>query len=190
MGDIDAFLAGYKLPGEEVAVCRDPGLVDRFTVADSRVNAAEANAGLAGAPADLIEARDALAAEIEDSVQVFRLQATPLPDWLALQGEHPPTEEERAAGEFAHPDTWEPAAVAACAVDPTMTVEQAARMRGLVAAAEWAQLRDAVIRLHTGGAGPKSRLLSALRRASVVSSDTPPSTGSLAEPSSDGSGEQ
>lgn len=190
MTDVDDFLDGYQVPVEEVPICRDPSLVERFALVESRLAAEEARAGLAGAPPELLELHEALSAEVEEQVQVFRLQAIPLPGWVRLMAEHPPTPAEREAGEFANPDTWEPAVVAACAVDPVMSVEQASRMRSKLAAPEWGALRDAVIRLHTGGAGPKSLLLSALRRASAASSDSLPSTESLADPSSDASAEQ
>lgn len=187
---VDAFLDGYQVPVEEVPICSDATLVDRFAAVDRRLNAMEAEAGLGGAPDELYAEVDRLKAEVEASVTVFRLKALPFSEWVALQGEHPPSEDEKAQGNVTSPVTWEPAVISACAVEPTMTVDQAKRMRDVVAATEWAQMLDAITRLHQGGPGPKSRLLSVLRRASAVSSASQPGTGSLADPSSGDDGEQ
>ena len=171
---VDAFLDGYEGPVEEVPVCGKPGLIEAFRIADSELESALARAGLAGAPRELRDRVAALEAQIEASVQVFRLRGLPYGEWADLRTQHPELAE------------FETAALAACAVEPPVTVAQAQRMRDTLGP-EFGRLMAAVARLNQeSAAAPKSLLLSALRAQSDGSSDTPPSTespeaGSLAD---------
>lgn len=190
-GSLDDFLDGYEPPVGEVVICGKPGLIADHHRLDAEVMGHRARSGLGGPPAELLDELARIEAEIEASAYVIRLQAIAHRPWADLLAAHPPTTEERALGYGTHPATFEPAAVAACAIEPTITVEQAERMRDTLPRSEWQALTSAVRDLHEErSAAPKSLLLSALRPASVASSDTPLNEGSLGEPSSDDGGEQ
>lgn len=192
MTDVDDFLAGYEPPCEEVPICGKPGLMSEFLLLESEIITAGAANGLAGAPMELVDRLEQLQAEIDASVKVFKVQNQGWQAWADLQVMHPPTPEERATGLRVHRETFDPASVALAAVDPPLTIEQAEQLKAKVPPADWEALIGAVWRVHgrQATAGPKSLLLSALRPQSDESSDTPPSEGSLAEPSSGDSGEQ
>ncbi len=191
MTGIDDFLDGYEPPVEEVPVCRRPGLIAEHALLEAKVAKLSVHGTLGGPPQELLDQLATIEAEIEASVTVFRLQAIAHRPWADLLAAHPPTTEERAKGYGVHPDTFEPAALAACAIEPTLTVEQAERMADTIPRSEWAALTDAVRRLHEDrSTAPKSLLLSALRPASAASSATQLDEGSLGEPSSGDSGEQ
>lgn len=189
--DIDAFLDGYEAPVEEVPICGKPGLIAEHARIEAEIIGFRTEGSLAGPPRDLVDRLEEIERQVEESVLVWRLRALPFGAWADLQLEHPPTDEQRRGGHAANPDSFEPAALAACAVEPTVTVAQADRMRATLAPTEWVALMGAVRRLHQERtAAPKSLLLSALRRRSDAYSATQPSEGSLADPSSDDSGEQ
>lgn len=188
---VDDFLDGYHLPVEEVAICGRPDLIAEHAKAEAEILGHRANGSLGGPPAELVDRLADLEAEIEASVMVVKLKALPHGPWADLLAAHPPTSSQKADGFGVNPDTFEVAALHACAVEPTFTEDQAHRMRRTVPRSEWAALTAAIRGLHeVVSSVPKSLLLSALRPASAASSDTPPDEGSLAEPSSGDSGEQ
>ena len=188
---VDDFLDGYHLPVEEVAICGRPDLIAEHAKVEAEVAGHVRTASLAGPPPELVDRLAALEAEIEESVTIVRLRALSNGAWMDLRGQHPPTPAQKELGFAVNPDTFEVAALVACAVEPTYAEDQAQRMRRTLAPGEWTVLTAAIRRLHEERSSvPKSLLLSALRPASAGSSDTPPDEGSLAEPSSGDSGEQ
>lgn len=191
MASLDDFLDGYEPPVEEVPVCGRPALIAEHAQLEAEIAGHRVHGSLGGPPQELLDRLEKLEAEINGSVMVVKLRAIANRPWADLLAAHPPTMEERAQGFGAHPDTFEPAALAACAIEPTFSVAQAERMADTIPRSEWAALLVAVRRLHEDrSTTPKSLLLSVLRPASAVSSDTPLDEGSLGEPSSDDSGEQ
>jgi len=182
---VDDFLNGYSGPVEEVPICGRPDLIAEHAKVESEVAEHRGPGGsMAGAPADLLDRLAALEAEIDDTVLVFKLRGLSYGEWTTKQGEHPPKDESMRYD----PDTFEPAVIAACAVDPALTVDQATRLRDTLPPSEWQALTAAMYRLHGArSTAPKSLLLSVLRPLNGDSSDTPPSTespeaGSLADP--------
>lgn len=187
---LDDFLDGYSGPVEEVPVCGRPDLIAEFAKVEAQIAGYGDNNTLGDDPKevmDLIERLKVLESEIESTVMVFKLRAMAYQPWTDLLGQHPPEH----AGLRVNPVTFEPAAIAACAVDPPMTEEQAVRLRDTVAASEWQALIAAMWRLNQGKSEvPKSLLLSVLRPASVASSASPPDTESPEAGSLAGDGEQ
>lgn len=100
-----------------------------------------------------------VAAEIEKleataETRTFIVQALSDKAWSDLERAHPPGDGDH--GRY-NPDTFEPAAIAACIVDPPgATVDLVDRLRASVAPAEWAKLRGAVIGLNLAGQSPPS----------------------------------
>lgn len=189
--DLDAFLDGYELPVEEVPICGRAGLVADHAAAEAAVLAAQAGAGLGGAvPRELLDRIAELEAEIEESVLVFRVQALSQRAWADLLAGHPPTDDDRKKGLRYHPGTFDPAALAQCAVEPSVTIAQAGRLRDTLPPSEWARLMVAVLTVNNEATSPpKSLLLSALHM-SAPSSTTPPIVESPDQGSLVGSGGQ
>ena len=188
--DLDTFLDGYQLPVEEVPICGRAGLVADHAAAEAAVLAARVNGDLGGEQQELIDRLTEIEAEIEASVMVFRVQAVSQREWADLLAAHPPTETERKKGQRYNPETFDPAALSACSVEPPVSSEQAARLRGTLPTVEWARLMLAVLTVNQEAtAPPKSLLLSALRM-SAQSSTTQPSADYLDQGSLVDSGEQ
>lgn len=189
--DVDEFLDDYTLPSEQVPVCAKAGLLAEHARIEAQILDIRSRSGLAGPPAELVAKLEQLEADIEESVKVFTLTARTYQDWADLMAAHPPTKEQKAKGHASNPDTFEPSALAACATEPPVTVEQAARMRQTLPPSEWHALMEAVARLHQEQVtAPKSLLLSVVHQASAASSAMSLLEDSLAAPSSDGSAAQ
>jgi hypothetical protein len=187
--DVDEFLDDYEAPVEQVAVCGKAGLLAEHARLESEI--VGHRSGLGGPPSDLVERLAEVEAELERSVKVFTLEALTYQEWSDLMAAHPPSKDQRSQGHGSNPATFEPAALAACASDPPLTVEQAERMRATLPPSEWAALMGAVARLHQERtSAPKSLLLSVVRRMSEGSSTMPQVEGSLGASSSDGSAAQ
>ena len=59
----------------------------------------------------------------KDAEVVFRFRALPPDVYDSLRAKHPPTEAQEANGQDKNPDTWVPAIIAACSINP-ITPEQ------------------------------------------------------------------
>lgn len=132
--DIDAILAGARLPEDQVPVCTRADLVAEWrrlgrdlTEAKARDAADPRLAG--GNTATLVERMEALRAQVDASTVVFRLRALPRKRWAELADAHPPRKE---AGGTVHSDdqalgvnreTFLPALVRASTVEPQLKDE-------------------------------------------------------------------
>lgn len=146
--DIAEIKARKQPRRKEVAIILDADLELRLTKAEATVEAArnrlaapklhpDAAKKLGEAMVELDEARAAAA----DATQVFVFQALGRQQFSDLQGEHPPTKEQRAEwtkrwltrGVPEHriveldynPDTFPPVLIAAACIEPAMTVDDA-----------------------------------------------------------------
>lgn len=125
-------------------------------------------------PAAVVAERvKALEAEIEEGEAAFTVQSIGRQAWTKLLGEHPPTDEHKALGSDHNPETFPPAALAASAVEPKLSVETAQAMFDELNIAQWNRLWNAVLTANIGGGdGPKSALATAVAQRSVPSSTT------------------
>jgi hypothetical protein len=124
----------------------------------------------------------ALEQEIADAEKVFTF-ADIGGRWLALIGEHPPTKDQLEHDKSLdhNPETFPPAAIAECSVDPKLTVRQVERLREKLRLVEWQKLWAAVLEANLGvAAAPKSLLAGAVLRMNGVSATTPAPVGSPA----------
>jgi hypothetical protein len=93
----------------------DPAPVEALAVAQRKLAYANATGeGVAVAQA----AADEAEAAAREAVVTLHLQGVPRPVYEALLLEHPPTEEQKADGQTYNDDTFAPALVARCIVDP------------------------------------------------------------------------
>lgn len=92
---------------------------------------------------------------VRSSTLLFRLQALPPDEYGTLKAEHPPREADNAAyqaltgrtdgGAEFHVDTFGPAVVAACLIEPRVTLEQVLAWKRQWNDAEWADLVSSAI---------------------------------------------
>jgi len=75
---------------------------------------------------------DALWAEAAEHVKTVKVSPIPYRRWLQLQHEHPPTQEDRRRRDDVHRPTFEPAMLAAAAIEPQWTED------------EWQELLDSL----------------------------------------------
>lgn len=138
----EELISKKKAVTKTVAIPLDPGLAEELTKAkeerDNLARTAAIRDKDTDAAARLWQAEENVA-QIEqqlrdtDSVAYFKLRAIGRAAFDALVNAHPPTSAQRAkakslglGGEMAwNPDTFPPALVAACLVDPEMTEDQA-----------------------------------------------------------------
>lgn len=133
MTDVDAILAGARLPEDTVRVCTRADLAaewkrlaQHLTEAKARDAADPRLAG--GATAALVAQMEGLRGQVEASTVAFRLRALPRKRWAELADAHPP----RKDGGKVHPDdealgvnreTFLPALVQSSTVEPQLRDE-------------------------------------------------------------------
>ena len=148
--DVEALIAGVRRPERTVPICLRGDLLAAW---DDLSRQLEARAGtpvtsLADAPAgrDIAEHMTALAAQIAASERVVRLRGLSDRALSDLTAQHPPR---TGRDEMWDPTTFPPALLAACAVDPVMTGEQAGRLLETVTRGDAARLFTAALEAST-----------------------------------------
>lgn len=174
---VDDFLGEFEAPTVEVPVCPRADLLEEHRRLDREL--AEAGkrgdiGGLAGSGTrQLAEQVRDLETQIEGATRTFRFRALSRRRWLALQAQHPPSKADKADGWGYNPETLPVAAIAACAVEPTMTEEQAGKLADLLPLGEFSRIWVAVNNLNLGAnEAPKSVLATAILRTNGASSTT------------------
>ncbi len=194
MSAIDDLIASATTRTEEVRVCARGDLADRhFEAAQElqrwlEVEGSDALAQDSNVRA-LNEALVALEEEMEAATVTIRVGTVAAYKWANLLRLNPPSREQREQGFDNDPDRFPPAAIAACAIEPRITVDQAEQLRNTLHLAEWNKLWIAVLLLNTQEIpSPKLGAATATLLASAPSSTPASDEGSLAGPSSAGSG--
>jgi hypothetical protein len=111
----------------EAHVCSDESLVAKLEAAEKELSSEHKDGMLGGLQAELTKQVEALRAEIQKKSMRFVFQSIGRKRWSDLLAEHPPTEEDKARNTFVdnHLETFAPAALHACCVEPSLTKEQA-----------------------------------------------------------------
>jgi hypothetical protein len=175
MTDIEEILAGAKLPERTVPLCMRGDLQAEFEDLERKLAAAEAadDGTLAGNPLarEIAEQIEALRAQMSEHERTFRFRAKSAREYSDLIALHPPTDEQRQQGQDTNWDSFPAALIAACAVDPTMTVEQAEKLCGAISYAQWDALFSAAYALNRRAVDvPFSVTASAILAATAPSS--------------------
>jgi hypothetical protein len=189
MADIEDILAGAKLPERTVPLCMRGDLVAEFEDLERKLAAAQAadDGTLAGntAAREIAEQIEALLVLMREHERIFRLRAIDAKAYSNLIAEHPPTDEQRQQGQDTNWDTYPAALIAACAIDPKMTVEQAEQLSVTIAYSQWDALFSAAYALNRRAVDvPFSATASAILAATAPSSKPP---GRGASPGADSS---
>ncbi|RPE27279.1 hypothetical protein [Kitasatospora cineracea] len=146
--DPEAVIAMATLRETTVPLCLAGHLQGQYEDLERQLADAAATVGqsLAGSDRTVIaQQMEDLRAQMTDHLVVFRLRALGDTGWSDLLAEHPG----RHGGEAFNPETLGPAAVAACLVEPVMTVEQYGRLAKGLTYAQQESLVDAAWRLNT-----------------------------------------
>jgi hypothetical protein len=136
---------------------------------------------------DIADEIRSLEAEIEAAKVPFTFAAIGKRAWSDLLAQHPPTAEQRQHGraDF-NADTFPAAAVAACALEPTISWTAAVRLEAALNSSQFDLLWGAVIDVNVGGVtSPKSFIAGRTRRPNGGSATTAAPEESLAASSLD-----
>lgn len=184
--DLEAFLESASPRVDEVTVCARGDLVARHAELVSKLEEIAKTDAHLNSP-EAIEVAEAIVAVEEEqaaTTATFKFRSIG-GAWADLVAEHPP-----AKGRMAYWDkkTFEPAAVAACSVDPQIVVDQAKRLRERLPEGEWESIVLLVQRLNAESM-PRPKLAAAteLVRANGRSSTTSENAASPEASSSGGS---
>lgn len=161
--DVDAFLDGYKGKTVSVVVCGRADLMGRHTDLErSLIEARTASRDDFHNPevAQLTGEIRELEQEMKGAEVTFTFAALSHKAWQDLLAKHPPTKQQKAEHGIDHnPETFPTAAIAAAAIEPPLTSEQAERIRDTLTFGEFEKLYRAVLEANAEVQGvPKSVL--------------------------------
>ena len=124
----------------------------------------------------MAEALKELEQRIEDKTRIYRFRPLTPRRWRALKAEHPPKKQHRDMGLDFDAETFPPAAIAACSVDPKLTVSEAQEIEDdpSFSSGDFDLLWQGVLNANLGVLSdtPKSELATAILRMSAASSTT------------------
>lgn len=158
MVDVDAILAGARLPEKIVKLClrgdmqtsleeAEQALAQAKSVAEVADSLAGVGAGVRGAEVRIEQIRQTMV----DHVLPLTLRALPRPRFAALLGEHPPREDrpgDRALG--CNESTMMPFLARACLVDPQLSEQQWTRLLDVITDRQWDEISWAAWMLNRG----------------------------------------
>lgn len=169
-------------------------LLDEHAELDKRLmSLADGWEGIDSPPeaADVAARLAEIEAEIDESAVVVKLAGVGHKRWADLLRDHPPTKEQkRDHPQLDHnPETFPPAAIAAAAIDPEMTVEQVGQLIAKPWFNErcWSELWSRCLEANVVADPPKSLAAGLIRRQSGGSATTALRGASRAASSLDGS---
>lgn len=167
---IDDILGQLTLPERVYPLCVRPDLQVQWEQAEAEVVAAQRDnldslAGTSRAATAAAKKVQALEAEMAEHTVPFRLRALTHKAWSDLVAAHPPREGENDGAW--NGETFGTAMLAACAVEPAMTEEQAGLLVDRLTMGQWNELQVTLFGLNTNGVEiPKSRRASEVLRSS------------------------
>lgn len=170
MANFDDLLSAARLPEKSVPICLRGDLQVEFEQLEQELaDAQEADArndSLAGGgqARKVAERMEALSAEMREHTHPFVLRALSSREWRELVDEHPPRKNDDADALLgANSATFPHAMLAACCIDPVMTVEQVAQLTEKITDGQALTLFGCGMELNRGSVDvPKSAAASAL----------------------------
>jgi hypothetical protein len=195
--DLDTWLEDYEPVIVEAKVVQKAALISEHTRLQIAVVEAHQAAGDVmhdPTASGLVDELRAVEEKIAASVKTFRFQGIGHEPWQDLKRKYPPTPEQREAGDDVNLTRWSPAVVAACSLDPKVTVPQAETMMRKLPPGEFDKLLIAVREANQEVVGaPKSALVAHIDRSRrngdwlttglPAGSRVDDSSGTLADPS-------
>ena len=171
---VDDFLDDFEAPTTEARICPRADLLEEHKAAERRlVESGQSSGSLAGEARDLAQQVRDLEEQIEQTTRSIKFRALSRRRWRTLLAEHHPLKVHKADGLDFNPETFPVAAIAACAVDPPLTQEQAERLADALPLGEFEKLWQSVLAVNLGVSDtPKSVLATAILRTNNGSSTT------------------
>lgn len=177
-----------------VEICLDRALLGELSVLiDELADAKAVTVGMLEGPDGVLELEQRIV-ELNErrkaATKTLWFRSLPGHEWEALAAAHPPTAEQKEldARVDVNLETFQPAVVAACCVDPGLTVEQAVWLRDFLPRDEWMRVWGAARRANVEGSSiPKSVSSIVDRLGSELSSIGAAELESLSQSSEDGS---
>lgn len=194
MAKIGDIIASAKLPERSETLCVRGDLLDEWQDLEQQLAktqvAEHGSDSLArgGEARKIAERMQALREEMREHEHTFHFRALPATEYSDLQAKHGPTQKQREQGYDLNWDTWPKALVAACAIDPEMTEEEAGQLASAVSDGQWDQLLRCVMTVNRSKVDvPNSDGVSAILQRTAPKSKRPGRGGSRGGASSVGS---
>lgn len=151
MTDIDEILGVVELPETTTELCLKASLRARFDALGRELEVAREkskHATLAGDPevVDLANQMEDLREEMRQYTVTIRLRALPKRAWQSLVDQHPAREGVDPSDY--NTETFPPAALAACSMEPKISLEKAGMLIDRLSAGQWSSLWQAVLGLN------------------------------------------
>jgi hypothetical protein len=192
---VDDFIQGYEAKTVSARVCTKAGLVAKHADLDAELYAARTAAGDVMRDPEVSRLRKEigeLEQRIAESEREFVFKSPGHLAWQNLKRKHPPTKEQRSDGLDVNVETFVVPAIAASAVRPKMSVEQANELATVLPEGEIQKLWRAALDANGETLVPKSVLAAVIGQ--VAQSDRSSTTAALAAflgvNSSDANGDQ
>lgn len=185
--DVNEFLGAYKAPRFPVSITLRADLqAELAQLNDELVSLPKSEAMNNPRPVEIVEEMKRIVDELKASQRTFEFEAIGAYAYQKLQDAHPALPKAKAEGAIVHLETFYPAVVAACSVEPKLTVADAEKLRERLSDNQWTKLVSAAIGVNLGDdATPKFDPRSLLAVVQPRSSGTPTIEESLAASSSD-----
>lgn len=140
--NIDDILEEVRLPRKTASLCLHGDLVARWAELHAEFKQAPEKASSLGEPsprAALAKQLEALREQMAEHERLFTFEALPASEFSELLKAHPV----QSGTERFNVETFPPALIARCAIDPQMTLDQAGRLLAKVSYAQRDQLFEA-----------------------------------------------
>ncbi|MBG0828558.1 hypothetical protein HS041_12340 [Planomonospora sp. ID67723] len=152
--DISDILGQIQRPEKTVPICLRGDLQAEFEELERALKAARdrpSEGTLAGGGAEAAAVAQQimdLQEQMREHTTVFRFRGLSSKGYSDLVAQHPPTDEDKEKNQDTNWATFTPALVAACAVSPTMTVEDAGQLADALTQAQWDALAMAAFSVN------------------------------------------
>ena len=162
MRSIDDLLGQIRLPERVFHLCTRADLQGEWEQAEKELARAELQVrdSLAGNKSEVRELAalvQQLEAEMVDCTVPLKLRAVTHKQWMDLIAKHPAREGNDSDGAF-NSETFGPGLLAACAVDPAMSEDQAGKLVDGLSTGQWNDLFNTLWGLNRSGVDvPKSK---------------------------------
>lgn len=173
---IDDILAGHKPARMSVPINLRADLLARHAELKRAHSAAirdDMSSNAADQAPKILDQLRTLETELAEAETLFTFEALGGQEYKQLRAAFPPSKDHRRDGFDFNPNTFPTALIAACSVDPVMTLPQAKELEGILSDGQFAKLWNTAISVNIGDdSAPKSVLPSALAGSSDGSSST------------------
>lgn len=190
VGSVSEFLGAYKAPRLTTHVTARADLLGEITELAHDIETAKAgNASIAPPPeiAEKTERLDELIDEMRASEMAFTFEAVSNAELERIKATCPPTPSQAEKGLQWNPETYCPALVARCAVEPKVDISEAVQLSETLTESQFLKLWQTAAAVNIGADDAPKRVTPSVSAGQPETSSVTPLNGeSLAASSSDG----